>query len=82
MGKIKELTQTNRVLDYMKTNGGITTLQAFTELGCTRLSAQIYILRHQGIFVDDKEVCVKNQYGEKCYVKYYFIPNENKETIK
>jgi hypothetical protein len=80
MGKVKHITQTDRVLEYIKENGGIT-LQAFTELGCTRLSAQIYILRHQGIFVDDKEVCVKNRYGEKCYVKYYFIPKE-KETIK
>lgn len=35
----------NRVLEYMKEFGSITTFEAFTELGCTRLSEYIRQLR-------------------------------------
>ena len=65
-------TQADRVLAYIKTFGSITTLEAFRDLGVTRLSARIYELRARNINIDSTSVTSKNRYGENCtYAKYY-----------
>ncbi len=62
-----------RTYDYMKKHKGITTLQANTELGETRLSARIFELKDKGVYILDEWVQCKNRYGESCLVKKYFI---------
>lgn len=65
-------TQAERVLEYIKRFGSITTLEAFRDLGVTRLSARIYELRARNINIDSTSVTSKNRYGENCtYAKYY-----------
>ena len=65
-------TQADRVLAYIRTFGSITTLEAFRDLGVTRLSARIYELRARNINIDSTSVTSKNRYGESCtYAKYY-----------
>ncbi len=65
------MTQTNRVLDYMKTYGSITSLEAFRDLGVTRLSGVIFDLRKQYNIVSKTEKS-KNRYGENTsYSRYY-----------
>lgn len=41
-------TQKQQVLDYIKQFGSITPLEAFADLGITRLAARISDLRHDG----------------------------------
>lgn len=60
----------NRVLQYMKDFGTITTFEAFTELGCTRLSEYIRQIRQDHI-VSDEWVSATNRYGEKVQYKKY-----------
>ena len=60
----------NRVLQYMKDFGTITTFQAFTDLGCTRLSEYIRQIRQDHI-VTDEWVSTTNRYGEKVQYKKY-----------
>lgn len=43
------MTQERAVLKYMQDFGGITSFEAFTELGITRISARIFELRDKGI---------------------------------
>ena len=43
------MTQNEKVLDYIRTQGSITAMEAFKNLGITRLSARIYDLRRSGI---------------------------------
>lgn len=62
-----------RVFDYMIDFGSITSLQAFTDLGETRLSARIYNLKKKGIGINDKRISVKNRYGESRFVKVYSV---------
>ncbi len=62
-----------RVFDFIKENGGITTLQANRQLGETRLSARIFELKEKGVNICDEWVRVKNRYGEPRRVKNYFI---------
>lgn len=69
----KRPTQVDRILDYIKEFGSITTLEAMTEIGCLRLGARISEMRKSGIDIKDEQVCVKNRYGEKCYIKKYSL---------
>lgn len=66
-----------RILNYMKENGSITTWEAIKEFGCTRLSEYIRQLRTEMIISDDWE-CGRNRYGELVRYKIYYLGgNEN-----
>lgn len=69
-------TQAERVLEYIKRFGSITTLEAFRDLGVTRLSARIYELRARNINIESTNVTSKNRYGENCTYAKYFIRKE------
>lgn len=69
-------TQAERVLEYIKRFGSITTLEAFRDLGVTRLSARIFELRNKGLNIDSTSVTSKNRYGEKCTYAKYFLKGE------
>lgn len=69
----KRPTQVERIKRYMEKFGSITTFEAFTELGVMRLSARIREMRKSGLKIADKQECVKNRFGEKCYIKRYFL---------
>lgn len=66
-------TQADRVLDYIKQFGSITTLEAFNDLGVTRLSAVIFELKDRNIEIDSTTETRKNRYGEKCSYSRYFL---------
>ena len=60
-----------RVLQYILDFGSISTWQAIKDLGCTRLSAYIYMLKKEGYDIKKESVKFTNRYGEKSfYVKY------------
>lgn len=63
-----------RVLQYIKDFGSITTFEAFTELGCSRLSEYIRQLRQEYTVVDEWIVS-KNRYNEKVEYKKYMLEN-------
>ncbi len=62
-----------RVYDFMREHGSITTQQANKELGETRLSARIFELKEKGVNIQDEWVQVKNRFKEPRRVKKYFI---------
>lgn len=67
-------TQVDRVIDYMKKFGSITTLDAFRDLGITRLSARIYEVKDRGYLVKTETITGKNRFGEKThYFKYSLV---------
>lgn len=73
METIELNTTQQRVFDYIMEFGSITSIQAFTDLGETRLSARIYELKDRGINISSELIPVSNRYGEKRHVKKYFI---------
>lgn len=73
---MEKRTQADRVLDYIKKFGSITTLEAFRDLGVTRLSARIFELRDKGLNIDSTNVTSKNRYGESCTYAKYFLKGE------
>lgn len=70
---MEKMTHCTRILNYMRQYGGITTLDAFRELGVARLSARIKDLRNSGYSIIGNMVEVENRYGEKCRVKRYVL---------
>lgn len=74
MGNEIKLTKSEqRVFDYMVEFGSITSLQAFTDLGNSRLSATIFTLKKKGVVINGENIGVKNRFGEKRSVKKYWI---------
>lgn len=70
---IKLSKKAQRVFDYMKDFGSITTLEAYNDLGETRLSARIFELKDSGFDISFEWIEVLNRYKEKCRVKRYYI---------
>lgn len=66
----------NRILQYIRDFGSITTFEAFTELGCTRLSEYIRQLRFE-FNIKDTWLNAINRYGEKVQYKKYWIEEKN-----
>lgn len=67
--EIKLSKSEQRVFDYMVEFGFITSLQAFTDLGNSRLSATIFTLKKKGVVIGGSTMTVKNRFGEKRYIK-------------
>ena len=65
----------NRVYQYIKDFGAITTFEAFTDLGCTRLSEYIRRLRLK-FKIDDEWIYKTNRYGQKVKFKKFFFAEE------
>ena len=64
-----------RILRLLKEQESITTWEAFTELGCTRLSEYIRQLRLE-YDIKDEWIVTQNRYGEQVQYKRYWL-NEN-----
>lgn len=67
----KVMTQNEKVLEYIKEFGSISTFEAFSELGITRLAARIYELGEAGYDFDRETVKTTNRLGEAIsYTRY------------
>ena len=66
-------TQAQRVLEYIKEFGSITQIEALKDLGVMRLASRISNLKDMGYDIKSEVVSVKNRYGEKCYIKRYWL---------
>lgn len=58
------MTQTEKILEFMKENGSITPMDALSEFGCMRLAARISDIRADGVNVVSTMEQSKNRYGE------------------
>lgn len=66
--------QQYRVLQYMDDFGSITPMEAFTELGITKLATRISEIRRMNLPIEIRKEreTAKNRYGESvCYMRYY-----------
>lgn len=64
----------DRLMRYLQEFGSITSLEAISELGDTRLSATIFELRQKGINIVSTPVINTNRWGEKViYAEYQIV---------
>ena len=74
MGRIKNVTQAERVLRFMQTHKkGITAKQAYDSCGCFDLQGRIRDLKEDGHLIHDEWVKVENRFGEKVRIKQYTL---------
>jgi predicted Fe-Mo cluster-binding NifX family protein len=70
-------SQTTAILNYLKTNGTITSMEAINRFGATRLSAIILKLRqNHNIDMIMQESKTKNQYGHISRYGLYIYKGE------
>ncbi len=68
--------QNKMVLTYMRTNGSITSVEAFTSLGITRLSARIHDLKRMGYDIAKETIKSVNKCGNFVhYASYRVVEN-------
>lgn len=72
------MTQNERIHEYMKKHGSITTKDAYEQLGVTRLSARIYELKEQGVKIEKKTEKSRNRFGETVYYDRFYLKGEEK----
>lgn len=71
-------THKERTLEYIDRFGSISSLEAFRDLGNTRLSATIFNLRKDGYNIKSKTETSLNRFGEKTTYFRYYIESEEK----
>ena len=64
------MKQTQLIIDFMRANGSITTMQAF-EMGITRLASRIHDLRCMGLEIESETVKAKNRFNEPIHFARY-----------
>lgn len=65
------MTQGERILKYIDEKGSITPMEAFNELGITKLATRISELRRGGEKIEKRYVTGTNRFGEKIqYMEY------------
>lgn len=72
--KEKKMNKTEKVLEHLKKNGCITSLEAIELYGATRVADIIYRLRKQGMKIDTIDIPFTDRYGTKSvYGKYVLV---------
>lgn len=65
------MKQSERIINYINEFGSITPMQAFQDLGITKLATRVSEMKRDGIEFDQEMVTSKNRYGEKVsFMKY------------
>lgn len=67
----KKPTQKQLILKYLSDFKQISTFEAFTDLGITRLSGRIYDLKKDGYKFTKERKYVKNRYGKSVHYDIY-----------
>ena len=65
------MTQSERILDYIRENGSISALEAAMDIGCLQLSARICEMQKIGFKFTKQRVKSKNRYGDEVHYMRY-----------
>lgn len=77
-------TQKDRILEYIRNFGSISSFEAYADLGITQLGARIDKLKKEGFKFRTEWESKTNRFGEKTEYKRYYLVDiiaENMEHI-
>lgn len=57
------MTQHEQILEYIRTFGSITPMEAFADLGITKLATRVSEMRREGISFIKEPITTKNRFG-------------------
>lgn len=72
----KKLRHQDRVLNYIKEFGSITSAECFTELGIIDLPKKICLFQDEGYVFKKEPITKKNRYGDSTTYKRYSLETE------
>lgn len=70
------MTQREQIYEYIERFGSITPMQAFSDLGVTKLATRVSEMRADGIVIDGEYVTAKNRLGKTVRFMKYTLPQE------
>ena len=70
------MNQRDRVIKYIKLFGSITPMEAFRDLGITKLATRISELRKDGMEFKKEYIKSQNRFGETVHYMRYSFPEE------
>lgn len=77
------MTQHQLILEYVKEWGSITPMDAFRDLGITKLATRIGELEKNGIGFEHTKETSKNRYGKKMtYCRYKLLTEGNNANVQ
>lgn len=72
------MTQKERIANYIDQFGSISPMEAFMDLGITKLATQISsMIREDGMDIEKKYEKTKNRFGEVVYYMRYSWPKKS-----
>lgn len=77
-----KIPQKQRVINYIREFGSITSFEAYADLGVTQLGARIDQLKKEGYEFKTEWESSKNRYGEKTEYKRYFLVDMTAENME
>ena len=66
------MNQHERIIKYINDFGSISPMEAFSDLGITKLATRISEMRADGLEFGQRMEYSKNRYGEKTHYMRYF----------
>ena len=75
------MTQTEKILEHMKTYGSITPVEAYSHYAILRLGARIYDLRREGYHIKSESVKGTNRFGGTMHYSRYRLEGGNEDGI-
>ena len=70
------MTQAEKIINYINVHGSITPMQAFTDLGITKLATRVSEMKRDGIQFDQEMIEVKNRDEETVRVMKYRLKEQ------
>jgi len=70
------MTQAERIRQYIDMYGSITPMEAFADLGITKLATRVSEMKKEGYEFDQEMVESKNRYGESVHYMRYRMKGE------
>lgn len=76
-----KITQKDRIINYIREFGSISSWEAYSELGITQLGARIDQLKKEGYEFKTEWEQRKNRYGEEVSFKRYYLADVIAESM-
>lgn len=77
-----KISQKQRIVNYIREFGSISSWEAYSDLGITQLGARIDQLKKEGYEVRTKWESSTNRYGEKVEYKRYYLADMTAENME
>lgn len=76
-----KITQKDRILEYIRNFGSISSFEAYADLGITQLGARIDQLKKEGYKFKTEWESNTNRFGEKTDYKRYYLADMVSENM-